>query len=399
MSYTAQEDDKSSPGILFLLSLFASNVVSGVPIIISGLLLIDIGESFGYPVGVTGQISTAYSAITIIFALALSVLSTRYAPRTLLTAGLLLNIISAVGSYLSTSFPMLILSYSLTGISSSIVFPMTATIIGERLHSERRSSALGWATAGNPFAVLFGSPAVSYIAGQYGWRSTFIFFLLPVSVIGLVLVYLGIPRARSRSASKPRGASEGYRRLFSNRSAVACLLGAMFVSMNLSNVLTYGVSSFRERFQISAGIASLTFSAMAVTAVSGNIIGGKIIDKIGRKRILATAPFLLGILTMSMFNIGTFWLSVVISIILWLFGSSSFLTGNSLSLEQEPEFRGIMMSVNSAARGVGSMLGTMIGGLVLLQHGYSALGYIAGVFGILAVLTYHFFSEDPTGNK
>jgi predicted MFS family arabinose efflux permease len=137
---------------------------------------------------------------------------------------------------------------------------------------------------------------------------------------------------------------------------------------------------------------------MAVTAFSGNVIGGKIIDKIGRKRILATAPLMLGILTMSMFNVGTFWLSVVISIILWLFGSTSFLTGNSLSLEQDPEFRGTMMSVNSAARGVGSMMGTMIGGLVLLRYGYSSLGYVAGIFGTLAVLTYHFFSVDPTGN-
>ena len=56
------------------------------------------------------------------------------------------------------------------------------------------------------------------------------------------------------------------------------------------------------------------------------------------------------------------------------------------------------MSVNSAARGVGSTLGTMVGGLILLRYGYSALGYAAGIFGILAVLIYHFFSEEPHGS-
>jgi DHA1 family putative efflux transporter-like MFS transporter len=398
MSATAREGDAPSLGRLFLPSLFTSNLVSGVPIIISGILLVDIGESFGYPVGVAGQISTAFSVITIIFALALGVLSTRYAPRTLLTAGLLLNVISAIGSYTSTSFPMLILTYSLTGISSAIVFPMTATIIGERLPPERSSSALGWATAGNPFSVLIGAPLVSYIAGQYGWRATFILVLLPVSILGLILVYLGIPRTRSGSASTPRDASEGYRRIISNRSAVACLLGAMFVSMNLSNVLTYGVSSLRERFQASAGLASLAFSGMAVTAFLGNIITGSVINRLSRKRILAPAPFLLGILTMIMFNIGPFWPSVVVSIMLWLFGSSAFLAGNSLSLEQDTEFRGTMMSLNSVARGIGSAVGTIFGGLVLLQYSYSTLGYAAGVFGILAVLAYH-FSEDPTRDR
>lgn len=397
MGSVTMNDDKPALGRLFLLSLFMSNVVSGVPIIISGLLLIDIGVSFGYPVGVTGQIATAYSAITIVFALAVGVLSTRYQPKTLLTAGILLNTISALGSYYATSFPMLILAYSLTGISSAIVFPMTATIIGDAFISERRSSALGWATAGNAFSVLFGAPTVSYIASQYGWRSAFLFFMLPISIVGLALVYFGLPKTRARSDSSPRSASEGYRSILSNRSAIACLVGAMFVSVNLSNVLTYAVSSFRERFLVSAGVASLVFSGMAVTAFSGNVIGGNIINRLGRKRVIAPASFLAGMLTIATFNVGVFWLSAAASIVLFLFVSSAFLAGNSLTLEQETEFRGTLMSVNSAARGVGSTLGTMVGGLVLLRYGYSALGYTAGIFGILAVLIYH-FSEEPHGS-
>jgi predicted MFS family arabinose efflux permease len=382
----------------FLISLFTANVVSGVPIIISGLLLIDIGVSFGYPVGVTGQISTAYSAIMIVFALAMGVLSTRYRPKTLLTAGILLYTISALGCYVATSFPMLILAYSLTGISSAIVFPMTATIIGEALISEKRSSALGWATAGNPFSVLFGSPTVSYIAGQYGWRSVFLLFMLPISIIGLVLVYYGLPKTRAASISSRRSASEGYMSILANRSAVACLVGAMFVSINLSNVLTFAISSFRERFLVQAGLASLVFSGMAVTAFLGNVVSGKIIGRLSRKRVVASASFFLGILTMFTFNIGTFWFSAGVSIILFLFASSSFLAGNSLTLEQETEFRGTLMSVNSAARGVGSTLGTMLGGLVLLRFNYSTLGFMAGFFGVLAVLAYH-FSEDPTRDE
>jgi len=292
---------------------------------------------------------------------------------------------------------MLIIAYSLTGISNAIVFPMTATIIAEALVSERRSSALGWATAGNPFSVLFGSPTVSYIAGQYGWRSAFLLFMLPISIIGLALVYFGLPQTRA-SMSGRRSASEGYRRILANRSAVACLVGAMFVSINLSNVLTYAVSSFRERFLVEAGLASLVFSGMAVTAFVGNVVGGSIIGRLSRKSVVTLASFLLGLLTMSMFNIGTFWFSAAASIILFLFASSSFLAGNSLTLEQEAEFRGTMMSVNSAARGVGSTLGTMLGGLVLLQFNYSTLGFMAGFFGVLAVLAYR-FSEDPTRDK
>ncbi len=191
-----------------MLSLFMSLFVAGIPVIISGLLLIDIGQTFGYPVGVTGQISTVYSAIAVIFALIMGVLSARYRHKTLLTAGLLLYVISAVCSYVSPSFPVLIVAYSLTGIGGSIVFPMTATIIGEAFPPERRSSALGWVTAGQPFSVLVGSPTVNYITSRFGWRSTFIYFMLPISIVGLALVYFGIPKQATGQFRVPEAASK-----------------------------------------------------------------------------------------------------------------------------------------------------------------------------------------------
>jgi predicted MFS family arabinose efflux permease len=371
--------EEKAPGKLFLLSLFMSLLVAGVPVIISGLLLIDIGQTFGYPVGVTGQIATAYSAISVIFALIMGVLSARYRHKTLLTAGLLLYVISAVSSYVSPNFPVLIVAYSLTGIGSSIVFPMTATIIGEAFPPERRASALGWVTAGQPFSVLVGSPTVNYIASQYGWRS-----------------YFGIPKSSHRPVSSSRSSFEGFRSILSNRSALACLAGALFVQVNLSNVLPYGVSSFRERFLSSSGVASLIFSGMALTAFTGSIVGGNVVGRFGRKRVVAAASLLLGIFTIVTFNLGLFWPSALASITLFLFASSSFVAGNSLSLEQVPEFSGTLMSVNGTARSLGATLGTMMGGLVLLQYGYWALGLTAGAFGVLAVLIYHFFTVDPS---
>lgn len=172
----------------------------------------------------------------------------------------------------------------------------------------------------------------------------------------------------------------------------------MFVQVNLSNVLTYGVSSFRERFQASSGLASLIFSGMALTAFTGSIVSGNVVGRFGRKRVVAAASLLLGVLTIITFNLRLFWPSALASIILFLFASSSFVAGNSLSLEQVPEFSGTLMSANVAARSLGATLGTMMGGLVLLQYGYWALGLTAGTFGILSVLIYQFFTVDPSAS-
>ena len=74
------------------------------PIILMGLLLVDIGQTFGYSVGVMGQIRTISSSVSILTSLLMGALSVRYGHKSLLLAGLLTYIISAVGCGMSPSY-------------------------------------------------------------------------------------------------------------------------------------------------------------------------------------------------------------------------------------------------------------------------------------------------------
>lgn len=49
-------------------SLAISNLPAATPMMIVSLLLVDIARSFGVPVGVAGQIQTAFFAVTVIVA-------------------------------------------------------------------------------------------------------------------------------------------------------------------------------------------------------------------------------------------------------------------------------------------------------------------------------------------
>ena len=60
--------DKVQYKRLLLPSLVISSFVTQPPLIITGLLLIDIGLTFSYPVGVAGQIRTTASVISAIIA-------------------------------------------------------------------------------------------------------------------------------------------------------------------------------------------------------------------------------------------------------------------------------------------------------------------------------------------
>ena len=91
------------------------------PIILLGLLLVDIGQTFGYSVGVMGQIRTISSSVSIITSLLMGALSVRYSHKSLMLAGLLTYIVSAVGCGISPSYGTIAFFFALTGLAMAIV--------------------------------------------------------------------------------------------------------------------------------------------------------------------------------------------------------------------------------------------------------------------------------------
>ncbi len=115
-----------TPGRMFLPSLVISRFATMPPGLLTGLLLIDIGASFGQAVGVTGQIRAAASIVGVLSALLISALSLRFRSKSLLVGGLGILIASTVGCALAPSFSVLFTIYSLTGMAGSLVGPMAA---------------------------------------------------------------------------------------------------------------------------------------------------------------------------------------------------------------------------------------------------------------------------------
>ena len=148
MSKTSPHVKSHSSKRLILPALVLSRGATHPPLAVTSLLLIDIGLTFGCPVGLAGQIGTVSSAIAIIFALLMGILSVRFKHRSLLITGLLLYSVSALGCSISPSFAALLLSYSLSGLGRAMVNPMANTLIGETLPLEQRSKAIGWTLAG-----------------------------------------------------------------------------------------------------------------------------------------------------------------------------------------------------------------------------------------------------------
>lgn len=137
-------------------------------------------------------------------------------------------------------------------------------------------------------------------------------------------------------------------------------------------------------------------SGMAISCAIGSISSGYLINKFGRKTIAVISAFFLGAFSITFVNLHLFWLSATIMYLNCIIAAIRYAALNSLTLEQIPEFRGTMMSANTAAYSLGSAFGTGLGGLILIFYGYGGFGISVGTMGIIAAVVFYLLTVDPT---
>lgn len=388
-------------GKLFLPSLVASNFASNTITVLVALLLIDIGNTFNTPVGVTGQINTAYSVVAFVFALLTGVLSVKFNHKSLLLVGVLLLTVSALGCFLASDFTAMLAFYSLSGVGYAMALPMAFTMVGEHLPLEKRAQAIGWIVAGGALVYVVGAPIIALMSAFGGWRFPLLGLVLPVLLISLLIAFLGLQSASSmdRQITLNTKSHLSFKEIFLNRSAVACLVGDTLRSAAFVAIWLYATSFFRQRFLIPTELASLVLLGGALSNVLGSLSTGRFVNRFGRKPSTVFAASLSGIFTASYVFACSFSLSLLLMLMAgWFFGMTVS-SANSLALEQIPRLRGTMMSIDSAVVNIGSALGSMAGGLALLYLSYEGLGSVLGAIGISAATIYWLLTKDPTKSR
>jgi predicted MFS family arabinose efflux permease len=388
----ASETQKT--GRLLLPALFTAIYAVWTPSIISTLLLLEIADSFGVPVGVTGQMVTFQSALGIASAVLTGALSVRYAPKALLISGLVLHLVSGVGSGFAPSLWVLFLAFSISGFALSVISPMVWTLVGEHLPAEKRAGAAGWIIAAGSLTYLLGSPLIGFLERLGSWRLGFFAYHIPVVLVALLISYWGIPVSGGQSQSRV-GVFKGIRQVLKDRSALSCLLGMAFGSAVYQSISYYSVSFFRVRFDIPLAWASFLILAFALLWTVGGFTGGRLVNRYGRKGLSVIGCALVGLSSIGYVLIPTIWVSLGAVLLGNVFCGLWINAQISLSLEQIPEYRGSMMSLNSASMNLGSVFGAGLGGYLLLGGDWVLMGMSIGVLGPLAAIILKLWAIDP----
>jgi predicted MFS family arabinose efflux permease len=368
------------------------------PMAILGILLVDIGNAFNRPVAVVGQIQTLSSTVAVVFALFMGILSVKYNHRKLLLAGLIAYNIAALGSGLSPNYTILLLLFSLIGIGTAMVGPMTATIVTDLYSPEKRGSILGYLMASLSISYIIGAVVIGYAAELFGWRMAFLGYAFPLFLVSLILSLYALPSRIGKESQEERSREylDGFKAIRENKSAMAALGVVVLANASWQSVGLYSTAFIRTQYDLSTGSASIMMLIAALLFTLGAVASGRMLNRYGRKKIAVITAILAGVTAMFFTLMPNLWLCQILVWLSALFVGMRVTAFTTLELEQVPEFGGTMMSVDSAFSSLGSALGSIVGGAALQFSGYGLMSLSLGALHVLAAMVIYRFVKDTT---
>ena len=385
-------------GRRFIFSLALAFFGTSMLDVLSSLFLVDLAKTFlGSSdlllIAIVSQIVTISSIAAIVFGVLNGFLSVRIKHRTLLLFGALCIVIGAVGCLLAPNLLFLQIFYPFDGIGTIIVGAMAFTLIGESLPIEKRAKSIGVVTSSGILSIAIGFAIAGYGANIGGYRSYLAWYVLPISLVALFAAYFLIPKNLQQAVIVKQSFSDSFKQVFLNKSAAACLIGNMFLTA--AGMWSFFAATFwRKYYSLPIEVVALITVAVVLVYALGGFLGGRLIDRVGRKRFVVFNWFTRGILIAAIVFMPTVYTALFMSFVATLIGGFAVTGGHSLIVEQVPKSRGTMMSISGVFASIGVTIGTACGGLALTQ-GFQLLGLTLGVFAVVAALIILFIAKEP----
>ncbi len=363
-----------NPRLLVL--CFGNSIIGTGTLIVPGMLP-ALAHGLGVNVPVAAQLITAFAFTVCLTAPPLAALTARFDRRTLLVAVQLLFAAGHVASAFASSLNELLVLRVLSSVGAALFTAQAASTAALLVPTERRGSAIAFVFVGWSIASVVGMPLGAYVSETVGWPAGFAIVGVG-ALLAAAMVHLTIPRGLM---IVPIGRAM-WASLFGNRRLMLAIAVTAIQAAAQFTVLAFLVPSFKTLFNASPETISILLVAFGATGVAGNIIGARMVDRIGAAKVT-----LLGLISMLTSHVlwllvpGS-WLLLVAFLLLWGIGCFSTNSAQQARLVMlSPLHAPVSVAMNSSAMYFGQAVGTAAGAAVLAgvagPFAYSALALIS----------------------
>lgn len=143
MPSSSEQETVPEKSRLIMPSLFLACFIRFIPMLVTSLLIVEIGLSFDLPVGIASQVRSISNSVSIIVSLLMGFLSVRFNSKSLLLLGVVTHCIVALFCPLTPNFITFAFCYAFAGVGLATLQPQSVALVGHYFSVEERPKKLG----------------------------------------------------------------------------------------------------------------------------------------------------------------------------------------------------------------------------------------------------------------
>ncbi|MES2538041.1 MAG: MFS transporter [Pseudomonadota bacterium] len=358
-----------------LWSLTLGNFAIGTGMMIMPGMLNELGAGLAVSPAAIGMLISAFALTVCLGGPFLASWTSAIERRKLLTAALVLYAVMHLVAALAPGYGTLLAVRMVTAIGAALFTAQAAATAGLLVPPETRGKAIGLVFLGWSIAAVVGTPLGSYLGAHIGWRPT-LALVGVVSALFAAGVWLQIP-GKLHVAPMDRAA---WNALFGNTPLLLVVSVTALQAAGMFTVFSYMALVLKDFLGASPTTISMMFFFFGVTGVIGNIIGARMMDRVGTARVaMAAMGCMLTATVLWPLSRGSLPIAVLLTLI-WGFGCFAVNSAQQARLvAMAPQLASASVALNSSAIYLGQALGAFAGGLIISSHGAGALSFFGAV--------------------
>ncbi|MBO9532071.1 MAG: MFS transporter [Solirubrobacteraceae bacterium] len=237
-------------------------------------LLPEVADGIDASVTTTGHVISAYALGVVVGAPIFAVFGARRPRRALLVALMGVYVLANVLSAAAPSYGTLLAARFVSGLPHGAFFGVASLAAAALVPTERRAWAISTVMLGLSVANLAMVPVATALGHAFGWRMVFL-LVAAIGVITILSILRFVPVTPAVTTASMRGELRVLKdpKLLLTLSVGAIGFGGMFATY------AYIAPTLTERTGVSEGLVPLYLLFWGAGMVSGNLIGGRLIDR------------------------------------------------------------------------------------------------------------------------
>jgi len=374
---------------IFTLSAFALGLAEFVPIGLTEVM----AQGLGVKVEQAGAAVTLYALGATFAAPILTALTAGWSRKRVMLMTVLVFSAGSLIAAFATSLSMLLAARFVAGMGHGLFLAVASSTAARLVGPKKAGSAVAVVFGGFTIAMAIGVPISTYLGGMISWRPV----LGAIAVFG-ALGFLGLLLGMKEPEKAPghggnASVGQALKALFH-----PALLAAAFVTVlgyaGSFTAYTYIAPLLTEVTHVSSHTVGIFMLVYGVFAAIGNVLGGKLTDRLGvnRASVIMIVGIALSALGMWVFAQSAAVMGILVALLgMFTFAAVPALQARLMGVAEQyvPHAHGVAAGLNIAGFNSGIALGSWLGGVTLSTVGVSYMcmtGAIVSALGLALLL-------------